>query len=85
MSKAERTWQDRRQCSYYKTLNPDEVMSRRTINKLTFSCLKKHSILSSRKTLLEDTREWKTFGSFLRATRRPSRGSVTALQHKTQV
>lgn len=47
---------------------------------LTFSCLKKQSIFNSRKTLLDDTNDWNTFGSFLSATRRPSRGSVTALQ-----
>lgn len=46
---------------------------------LTFSCLKKHSILSSRNTRFDDTSDWNTFGSFLSATRRPSRGSVTAL------
>lgn len=46
---------------------------------LTFSCLKKHSIFSSRKTRLDETKDWNTFGSFLSATRRPSRGSVTAL------
>lgn len=47
---------------------------------LTLSCLKKHNILSSRKTRLEETKDWNTLGSFLRATRRPSLGSVTALQ-----
>lgn len=46
---------------------------------LTFSCLKKQSILSSRNTRLEETSDWNTLGSFLSATRRPSRGSVTAL------
>lgn len=49
---------------------------------LTFSCLKKQSILSSRKTRFEDTSDWKTLGSFFSATRRPSRGSVTALRRK---
>ena len=43
----------------------------------TFSCLKNIIILSSRKTRFELTKLWKTFGSFLRATRFPSRGSVT--------
>lgn len=46
---------------------------------LTLSCLKKHSILSSLKTLLQETRFWKTLGIFFRATLRPSRGSVTDL------
>lgn len=46
---------------------------------LTFSCLKKHNIFNSRKTRLDDTSDWNTFGNFLSATRRPSRGSVTAL------
>lgn len=39
---------------------------------------------SSRKTRLLETKVWNTLGIFLRATRRPSRGSVTALQHKKQ-
>ena len=43
----------------------------------TFSCLKNIIILSSRKTRFELTKLWKTFGSFFRATRFPSRGSVT--------
>ena len=43
----------------------------------TLSCLKKIIILSSLKTRLELTRLWKTLGSFLRATRLPSLGSVT--------
>ena len=43
----------------------------------TLSCLKKRIILSSRKTRLELTKLWKTFGSFLSATRFPSLGSVT--------
>ena len=43
----------------------------------TFSCLKNIIILSSRKTRFELTKLWKTLGSFLRATRFPSRGSVT--------
>lgn len=47
---------------------------------LTLSCLKKHSILSSLKTLLQETRFWKTLGIFFKATLRPSRGSVTALR-----
>lgn len=47
---------------------------------LTLSCLKKHSILSSLKTLLQETRFWKTLGIFFKATLRPSRGSVTDLQ-----
>ncbi|KAJ8882396.1 hypothetical protein PR048_014204 [Dryococelus australis] len=42
----------------------------------------KHSILSSRNTLLEDTSDWKTLGSFLSATLRPSLGSVTALKQQ---
>lgn len=46
---------------------------------LTFSCLKKQSIFSSRNTLLQETRFWKTLGIFLRATRFPSLGSVTDL------
>lgn len=46
----------------------------------TLSCLKKQSIRSSLQTLLADTRDWNTFGSFFSATRFPSRGSVTALQ-----
>lgn len=46
---------------------------------LTFSCLKKHNIFSSRKTRFDDTSDWNTFGSFFSATRLPSRGSVTAL------
>lgn len=49
---------------------------------LTFSCLKKQSILSSRNTRLEETSDWNTLGSFLSATRRPSRGSVTALKQQ---
>ncbi len=47
---------------------------------LTLSCLKKHSILSSLKTLLQETRFWKTLGIFFKATLRPSRGSVTDLR-----
>lgn len=47
------------------------------------SCLKKHNMRSSLKTRLQDTRFWKTFGIFLRATFRPSRGSVTDLWAKT--
>lgn len=47
---------------------------------LTLSCLKKQSIFSSRKTLLQETRFWKTLGIFLRATRLPSLGSVTDLE-----
>ena len=43
----------------------------------TFSCLKKRIILSSLKTRFELTRLWNTLGSFLSATRFPSRGSVT--------
>lgn len=50
----------------------------------TFSCLKKHSIFSSRNTRFEDTRDWKTFGSFFKATLRPSLGSVTALRTITR-
>lgn len=46
----------------------------------TLSCLKKQSILSSRKTRLLDTSDWNTFGIFFSATRLPSRGSVTDLQ-----
>lgn len=46
---------------------------------LTLSCLKKHNMRSSLKTRLQETRFWKTFGIFLRATFRPSRGSVTDL------
>lgn len=41
--------------------------------------MKKQSILSSLKTLLQDTRFWKTLGIFFSATFRPSRGSVTDL------
>lgn len=51
---------------------------------LTFSCLKKHNIFNSLKTRFDDTSDWNTLGSFLSATRRPSRGSVTALQIKQQ-
>jgi hypothetical protein len=51
----------------------------------TFSCLKKHSIFSSRKTLFDETRDWNTFGNFFRATLLPSRGSVTALQQNCQI
>lgn len=47
------------------------------------SCLKKHNMRSSLKTRLQETRFWKTFGIFLRATFRPSRGSVTDLGAKT--
>lgn len=46
---------------------------------LTFSCLKKQSIFSSRNTRLDDIRDWNTLGSFFNATRLPSLGSVTAL------
>ncbi|TNN32748.1 hypothetical protein EYF80_057089 [Liparis tanakae] len=46
---------------------------------LTFSCLKKLSIFSSRNTRLQETRFWKTLGIFFRATFLPSRGSVTDL------
>lgn len=51
---------------------------------LTFSCLKKQSIFSSRNTRLDETKDWNTFGNFLSATRRPSRGSVTALQRERE-
>ena len=51
---------------------------------LTLSCLKKQSIFSSRKTLLQETRFWKTLGIFLRATRLPSLGSVTDLKRKKE-
>lgn len=51
-----------------------------TRRRLTFSCLKKQSIFSSRNTLLQETRFWKTLGIFLRATRFPSLGSVTDLR-----
>ena len=47
---------------------------------LTLSCLKKQSIRSSLKTLLQETRFWKTLGIFFKATLRPSRGSVTDLR-----
>lgn len=47
---------------------------------ITLSCLKKHSIRSSLKTLLQETRFWKTLGIFFSATLRPSRGSVTDLR-----
>lgn len=50
----------------------------------TLSCLKKHNILNSRQTRRADTRDWNTFGNFLRATRFPSRGSVTALQNQNK-
>ena len=43
----------------------------------TLSCLKKHNIFNSRKTLLQETRFWKTLGIFLSATLFPSLGSVT--------
>lgn len=49
---------------------------------LTLSCLKKHNIFNSRKTLLQETKFWKTLGIFLSATLFPSRGSVTDLQNK---
>lgn len=49
---------------------------------LTLSCLKKHNIFNSRKTLLQETRFWKTLGIFLSATLFPSRGSVTDLEKK---
>lgn len=52
---------------------------------ITLSCLKKHSILSSLKTLLQETRFWKTLGIFFRATLRPSRGSVTDLRERRGV
>lgn len=48
--------------------------------RLTFSCLKKESILISRNTRLLEMRFWKTFGIFFNATRFPSRGSVTDLK-----
>lgn len=51
---------------------------------LTFSCLKKHNIFNSLKTLFEDTNDWNTFGNFFNATRLPSRGSVTALKKKIE-
>lgn len=51
---------------------------------ITLSCLKKHSILSSLKTLLQETRFWKTLGIFFKATLRPSRGSVTDLTEKSR-
>lgn len=51
-----------------------------TRRQLTFSCLKKQSIFNSLNTRFDETSDWNTFGSFLSATRRPSRGSVTALQ-----
>lgn len=57
-----------------------ERRNNKALNQLTFSCLKKHSIFSSLKTRFDDTSDWNTLGSFLSATRRPSRGSVTALQ-----
>lgn len=53
-----------------------------TLNLLTLSCLKKHNIFNSRKTLLQETKFWKTLGIFLSATLFPSRGSVTDLQNK---
>lgn len=53
--------------------------------KLTFSCLKKHNIFSSLKTRFDETSDWKTLGSFLSATLRPSRGSVTALQGEEDI
>ncbi|GBP93188.1 hypothetical protein EVAR_66877_1 [Eumeta japonica] len=56
-----------------------------SLNPLTFSCLKKQSILSSRNTRLEETSDWNTLGSFLSATRRPSRGSVTALRQRNNI
>lgn len=46
----------------------------------TLSCLKKHNIFNSRKTLLQETRFWKTLGIFLSATLFPSLGSVTDLK-----
>jgi len=52
---------------------------------LTFSCLKKQSIFSSRKTRFDETNDWNTLGSFFRATRLPSRGSVTALEIKKNI
>lgn len=57
----------------------DMVIYYASSGKLTFSCLKKHSIFSSLNTRFDETSDWNTFGSFLSATRRPSRGSVTAL------
>lgn len=53
-----------------------------TLDLLTLSCLKKHNIFNSRKTLLQETKFWKTLGIFLSATLFPSRGSVTDLQNK---
>lgn len=57
----------------------DMVIYYASSGKLTFSCLKKHSIFSSLNTRFDETSDWNTFGSFLSATRLPSRGSVTAL------
>lgn len=63
-------------------LSRNKGKKRRKISKLqlTFSCLKKHNIFSSLNTRFDETSDWNTLGSFLRATRRPSRGSVTALE-----
>lgn len=61
------------------------IMIKKLKNSLTLSCLKKHNMRSSLKTRLQETRFWKTFGIFLRATFRPSRGSVTDLEVKTHI
>jgi len=51
--------------------------------RLTLSCLKWQSILNSRNTLFDETKFWNTLGIFFRATRFPSRGSVTDLKKQT--
>lgn len=81
MSSADKTCEDRE-----KKTNSQIFFFLRILNPtlchplLTLSCLKKQSMRSSLKTLLQETRFWKTLGIFFRATFRPSRGSVTDLQ-----
>lgn len=82
MSRADRTCANTSRASI-QSLGPDQGNAARTHRPvLTLSCLKKHSILSSLKTLLQETRFWKTLGIFFRATLRPSRGSVTDLRER---
>lgn len=80
MSRADRTCKDTNRKKNIQSLVQITNTTRPHCPVITLSCLKKHSILSSLKTLLQETRFWKTLGIFFKATLRPSRGSVTDLR-----
>lgn len=80
MSRADRTCKDTNRSKNIQSLVQITNTTRPHRPVITLSCLKKHSILSSLKTLLQETRFWKTLGIFFKATLRPSRGSVTDLR-----